>query len=68
MFYFGDVELWILLFENVGIDESGFVSQMFAAFAEMLREVISGFLFDNMRLVGGNSVPKLGFPLMDVIN
>jgi hypothetical protein len=21
-----------------------------------------------MRLVGGNSVPKLGFPLMDVIN
>ena len=42
--------------------------QMFRTFAEMLRKVDLGFLFQDVALVGRNTVPEFTFPLMEKID
>lgn len=66
--HFGDVELWVLLLEEIGIDEGGFVPQVLSAFAEMLGEQVFCLLFQDVGLVRRDTVPKLGFSLVEVVD
>lgn len=68
MLHLGDVELGVFLLEKVGIDESGFMPQVLRALAEMFRKERLGFPFQDVGLVGGYAVPKLGAPLMEVVD
>jgi hypothetical protein len=60
MLYFSDFELRILLFKGVRVDQGSFVSQMFTAFAKMLRKVVFGFSLKDGRLLCRNTIPKFG--------
>lgn len=61
-------ELRVLLLEVVGVDQSGLVSEVFGALAEVFSEQCLGLLFEDVGLVGRNAVPKLGLALMEVVD
>ena len=44
------------------------MSQVLGALAEVFSKQRLGFLLEDVRLVGRNAVPKLGLPLMKVVD
>lgn len=68
MLHFGDFEFRVFSFEQVRVEECGFVAQVLWTLAEVLREVQLGLLLYDVGLVGRDAVPELGLALVHKIN
>lgn len=67
MFHFGNLQLRTFLLQQVRINKTGFVSEMFIAFYKMLWVMSSGYFLEQIRLAWGNAIPKLRFACMQII-
>lgn len=68
MLSLSDPQIRVLLGKVIWIEESGLVSEMFTALAEMLGEVSLGLPLEDVGLLKGDAVPKLGLSLMEEVD